>query len=228
VHINGNDLQIKEFNGQRVVTFKDIDNVHGRIAGTARKRFNDNKGHFIENEDFFFIKPKDIGTYEIRTSEIQKSEKRTLGFEIPNRGLIFITETGYLMLVKSFTDDLAWSIQRKLVNNYFKIKSFKNASHTLTEIIRLIRETRSIMKEQGCSPRDIAIAVKQICDQNNVKLPDCFVKPEETTLNDVYDMIDYIFSVPKKDRKKLTYDDFIIEKTVTLKLNAPKNNELEA
>ena len=26
------------------------------------------------------------------------------------------------MLVKSFTDDLAWSVQRELVNNYFKVK----------------------------------------------------------------------------------------------------------
>lgn len=26
-----------------------------------------------------------------------------------------MTETGYLMLVKSFTDDLAWKVQRELV-----------------------------------------------------------------------------------------------------------------
>ena len=33
-----------------------------------------------------------------------------------------MTETGYLMIVKSFTDDLAWSVQRQLVNTYFKAK----------------------------------------------------------------------------------------------------------
>ncbi|MES1049088.1 ORF6N domain-containing protein, partial [Bacillus thuringiensis] len=29
------ELAVKEFNGQRVVTFKDIDELHERVAGTA-------------------------------------------------------------------------------------------------------------------------------------------------------------------------------------------------
>ena len=53
VNIEGTDLQIKEFNGQRVVTFKDIDAAHERPEGTARKRFNDNKKRFVEGEDYF-------------------------------------------------------------------------------------------------------------------------------------------------------------------------------
>lgn len=39
----------------------------------------------------------------------------------PN-GLVLLTESGYLMLVKSFTDDLAWDVQRKLVKSYFNRK----------------------------------------------------------------------------------------------------------
>lgn len=105
--VNNKALEIKEYNGQRVVTLKDIDAVHNRPEGTARKRFSNNRKRFIEGEDFY---------------KIQKSEKRTLGFDIPNRGLIVMTETGYLMLVKSFTDDLAWAVQRELVNSYFKQK----------------------------------------------------------------------------------------------------------
>lgn len=112
VEINGVNLQVKMWNGQRVVTFKDIDIVHGRPDGTARKRFNDNKRHLIENEDYF----------KIKKSDVQKSEKRTLEIEVPNRGITVLTESGYLLLVKSFTDDLAWKVQRQLVNNYFKFK----------------------------------------------------------------------------------------------------------
>lgn len=74
------------------------------------------------------------------------------------------------------------------------------------------------MKEQGSTPNEIAIVVKEICEQFNIKLPDCFVKPEETTLNDVYDMIDFIFSVPKSKSKNLTYDDHVIARTINLKL----------
>lgn len=43
-----------------------------------------------------------------------------MGFTAPN-GLTLVTESGYLLLVKSFTDDLAWQIQKQLVNAYFKV-----------------------------------------------------------------------------------------------------------
>lgn len=110
ININGMSLEIREYKGQRVITFKDIDRIHNRPEGTARKRFNDNKKHLIENEDFFVVKPADIQKDEIRLSEIN------------NRGTILLTESGYLMIVKSFTDDLAWSVQRQLINAYFKLK----------------------------------------------------------------------------------------------------------
>ena len=52
----------------------------------------------------------------------EMSKKRTLENDIiSNRGTTLMTEQGYLMLVKSFTDDLAWKVQRQLVNNYFRV-----------------------------------------------------------------------------------------------------------
>ncbi|MCM1505740.1 MAG: ORF6N domain-containing protein [Ruminococcus flavefaciens] len=122
--INNVPLKVKEYKGQNVLTFKDIDMVHGRPEGTARKRFNDNREHFIEGEDFFFVKSADI----------QKSEFRTFGFEVPNRGIILITENGYLMLVKSFTDELSWSVQRQLVKVYFRAREMSNS---YTEVIEM-------------------------------------------------------------------------------------------
>lgn len=102
-------MSVKMYNGQRVVTFKDIDTVHERPEGTARKRFADNRERFIEGTDYFVVTPKIL-------EESQKSEKRTSGiYEVNPRGTAFITESGYLMIVKSFTDDLAWTVQRKLV-----------------------------------------------------------------------------------------------------------------
>ena len=108
VCINNQPLEIKEWNGRRVVTFKDIDRVHGRKEGTAKRAFYSNKTRFIENEDYFPVKP----------AVDKKYEKRT--FNIPVRGITLLTETGYLMLVKSLSDDLAWKVQRELVNSYFR------------------------------------------------------------------------------------------------------------
>lgn len=222
VTINKTELPIKEYNGQRVVTLKEIDAVHERPEGTARKRFNDNRKRFIEGVDYFKVSPNerpasgrsifdvaattesDVGidysgfiymAYDKssklikidrtrhkvsrrlqvinsgRTDPITEYEQfpckdtleaekkihqrlidhRKIGewFDVApevaravireaiqevddhfdpskrHRGgarndITLITETGYLMLVKSFTDDLAWTVQRQLVNTYFQ------------------------------------------------------------------------------------------------------------
>lgn len=102
--INNANVSIKEYHGQRVLTFKDIDTAHKRPDGTAGRNFRSNKKHFIEGEDFFKIQPDEI---------------RRVGISSPNGGIV-LTESGYLMLVKSFTDDLAWDVQRQLVKHYFR------------------------------------------------------------------------------------------------------------
>lgn len=111
VHINSYDMPVKEYNGQRVVTFKDIDAAHERPEGTARKRFNDNKQRFIEGEDYFKASPSEIRTHKIM--EISNMAREDV---------YLFTQSGYLMLVKSFTDDLSWKIQRLLVNSYFALQ----------------------------------------------------------------------------------------------------------
>lgn len=99
--IQGTAIKIKEYQGKRVVTFKDIDTVHKRREGTASRNFNQNRNRFIEDVDFFKIK---ITDNEIRSQ---------FGIS-PNAGgtVMLITETGYLMLVKysrMFNDnELLW------------------------------------------------------------------------------------------------------------------------
>lgn len=97
-------IEKKEFDGQMVVTLKDIDTLHQRPEGTAKRNFNQNKKYFIEGVDYF-----------VRNSYEASNE---YGIAAPN-GLKLFTQTGYLMIVKSFTDDLSWEIQRRLVNGYF-------------------------------------------------------------------------------------------------------------
>lgn len=111
ITINQTAVTVKEYNGQRVVTLKDIDSCHGRPDGTARRNFNANKQHLIEGTDYFII---ELTTHEIRT---QFGAGKNAG-----RTITVVTESGYLMLVKSFTDDLAWQVQRQLVNSYFRAK----------------------------------------------------------------------------------------------------------
>lgn len=113
VHIENTDISIKEYNGHRVVTFKDVDLVHERPEGTAKRNFAENKEHFIEGVDYFSISRKDVGTDFVLT----------YGFDNKAPSGIVITESGYLMLIKPFRDDLAWKVQRQLVNSYFRVRN---------------------------------------------------------------------------------------------------------
>ncbi len=51
--------------------------------------------------------------------------------------MIFVTQTGYLMLVKSYTDALAWQVQRVLVNSYFNQRVPEE--HTIIHKDKLIK-----------------------------------------------------------------------------------------
>ena len=115
IAIANTELPIIEYQGQRVVTLAMIDQVHQRPEGTARRTFSDNRNRLIEGEDFYLI------------DYSQKDVLRTFGIEVPPRGLTVFAESGYLMLVKTFSDDLAWQVQRQLVKGYFKAKTTQAA-----------------------------------------------------------------------------------------------------
>ena len=112
-NIMGKQLTPKYYRGQPIVTFKDVDYLHERPEGTARRNFRKNRKRFIEGEDFIELN--------------HANEIRRVGITRPQGGtpasIILLTETGYLMLVKSFTDNLAWDVQRILIKSYFGFKA---------------------------------------------------------------------------------------------------------
>lgn len=143
VTISNHTLSIKECNGQRVTTFKDIEAVHGRPDGTAGRCFRENRNRFIEGVDYF---------------RRNSSEARTEYGVIAPNGLVLLTESGYLMLAKSFTDDLAWQVQRELVNSYFRSK----------DIISAQADKLSEMKIRAAADR--AAAMRMNAENRRLKL----------------------------------------------------------
>ena len=132
--INNEKMDVKEYKNQRVVTAWDIGKVHNRDVGEINKIFNRNKDKFILNEDYFILKIKDF------------SERfKTIQDFIPNnvKEIVLFTESGYLMLVKTFTDDLSWDIQRQLVKTYFR---FKEAPKSLTVPQQLLAQAQCLVE----------------------------------------------------------------------------------
>jgi len=109
VIVCGTSLPPVEYGGMRVMTLSMMDAVHQRADGTARRNFNENKARLIDGEDFHKVSANEIRTHKICAISSKAHED-----------MILLTETGYSMLVKSFTDDLAWEVQRQLVRSYFK------------------------------------------------------------------------------------------------------------
>jgi len=150
------EVRIKEYQGQRVVTFRDIDELHQRTEGTARRNFNENRHHMIPGEDYFHLSESELKAMdEFRTSANPK-------------GLILLTESGYLMLVKSFTDDLAWQVQRQLVNVYFRAKGM--AKELTEQAKRADAMLLNAKTRQAALLRQMAREFKDVLSPESVQL----------------------------------------------------------
>lgn len=164
--INNILLQVKEYNGQRVVTFRDIDTVHHRPEGTAKRNFNRNQKHFIEGQDFFKVKCSEVGTNFVQTPN---------GFN-PDADIMLFTEMGYLMLVKSFRDDLAWDIQRQIVNSYFKVQQIQaNGVPALTQYIKGMEQRQNELESR------VELLEKRITELENQRTTLLAPAPKEKT-----------------------------------------------
>ena len=112
------EIEIKEYNGKRVITAYDIAKLHGRDVKRINELFKNNRNRFIENEDYF-IANKNLINWSFKTSSENISSNL--------KELILFTELGYLLLTKVMNDDRSWGVQRILTKSYFKIQELKNA-----------------------------------------------------------------------------------------------------
>lgn len=113
ITIENTEMQIKEYNGQRVVTFDDICAVHDCERKRLTKHFERKRKHFVKDEDYFEMTRKEL-------SDLTSPNSKIIGN--PNIKTYLFTESGYLMIVKCLDDDIAWNVQRQLVNAYFRVK----------------------------------------------------------------------------------------------------------
>ncbi|EIM5529126.1 ORF6N domain-containing protein [Salmonella enterica subsp. enterica] len=131
VTINNKQLPAVEYRGQRIVTFAMIDEVHERPQDTARAAFNRNRKRFTSGVDY-----EKLDSDTIRTD----LPEGTFSKFAPSGIVLF--ETGYLMLIKPFGDDLSWKVQRELVNGYFRSRA------PLTEIEMIAAMAADAVRQQ--------------------------------------------------------------------------------
>ena len=149
IKIENKEMTIKEWNGERVVTAYDIAELHERDVKRVNEQFKNNKDKLILGEDYFVLK----------RDEISKSLISTLEKLPPNLNeLILFTESGYLMLVKTFTDDLSWKIQKMLVKSYFALKKIVKEIAPVSDFQKKNQEIRDRYSRAKMSKELLEIA----------------------------------------------------------------------
>lgn len=158
IKIEDTEMQVREYNGQRVVTFKDIDAVHKRAKGTARNAFNRNKKYFIKGVDYITLTPEEQANIDyVRLTYI------------PTKGITLLTESGYLMVVKTFNDDLSWQVQRQLVNAYFKARE---PAHVVPAITQKYHTSNTPVPRNPNWYIRNRRRIKRLCDRLNIQISD--------------------------------------------------------
>jgi len=138
VVIEGTRLDRVAWQGRPAVTLAMIARTHHKQSDDVWKNFDRNRERFIEGEDYVVL------PYEEWSSLVPPQRGNQKGTESsPKRGSLkppqrgsqnggekapqggyrgdsyLFFDSGYLMLVKTFTDDLSWRVQRALVRHYF-------------------------------------------------------------------------------------------------------------
>lgn len=109
VRVNDREVPVIEYHGDRVVTLRMVDELHARPDGTAGRNFRKHRGKLLDGVDYWEV-------------PIDEFRRLTLVDQTGGKDGILLSESGYLMLVKSFQDALAWEVQRALVSHYFRRK----------------------------------------------------------------------------------------------------------
>lgn len=224
VEINNTELGIKEYNGQRVITFKDIDRVHNRAEGTARNAFNRNRKRLVQNEDYFIITPKILENSQLHTKrsikEKQMDEFCTSGIaQVSPRGTTFVTESGYLMITKVFDDDLSWQVQRQLVNTYFKVKEIANTisdTSQITSAITTLAETMNVLVSNITSMQQDISELKQ-SQRNRYLLENRYPSAWYKKMSPKYNLLQEYFDCTRKELYSSIYKE--LEDTYDVDIN---------
>lgn len=121
-------LPVIEFNSERVLTLASLDSLHRVPFNTTFNIFNQNQAKLQINKHYYIATVNDqafVANYRN---------------PIPPSGLILITQRGYSMLVKAFTDDFSWQVQEQLADAYF------DAQRLLTPAEQLLNQANVLVQ----------------------------------------------------------------------------------
>ena len=188
VSIVGTKLPTIQYNNKPVITLHIMDVVHKRPKGTAGRNFRQHKSKFIQGEYYEILTEKKLADFLVLFATTKNVFAK---YDSINkiRSLIVLYEMGYLMLVKSFHDNLAWQVQRQLINVYFdhtknsiqsniainiadQFEACKRIAETsgLIGNQAIISASKAVFKLTGYDPLELLDQKQLVCESQKIHL----------------------------------------------------------
>lgn len=164
-----------EYKGQKVITTAMLAQAYGTSVSYISNNFNRNKKKFIEGKHYFHLhgnELKDFKTNHLKDESLKKINH-----------LYLWTERGANHHCKILDTDKAWEQFENLEETYFRVKenilAFASPDMVkyLNGVANYLRIQRTIMKDKGCTPYEIAQMDKLTCDTYGIPVPECLSAP---------------------------------------------------
>jgi hypothetical protein len=164
IEIDGQAIERIVYRDEPVVTLPMVETLHGRSRESVHANFSRNKERLVEGKDYFQVpyeEWKEVLSHTKNGSQngfgvnkmLTPNGDDTLANDSNKGGhrgdMFFLTQLGYLKLIKTFNDDLAWDIYIKLVEHYFNTRIKIGCKHRPNpEYLTWLREQRMGMGEE--------------------------------------------------------------------------------
>lgn len=171
IQVNEQELMIKEYEGQRVVTMWNIAELHGVTTNNIRMNFKNNQKYLVEGEDYFLVEKTEEFVSNLICNGEMNQQTINRAKDIP-----VFTEAGYLLMTKPMTDEISWKVQRQLVNCYFKVKEFVMEDRSIEEKIEveapkyILEDINKTLEILNTTYKDGGVPFKEIYQMNKVLL----------------------------------------------------------
>lgn len=110
-----NQLQVIEYNFQRVLTTTQLAESYEADADYINRNFNNNKSRYARGKHYFLLEGEELREFKLTTGKNDGSLARV-------NKLYLWTEKGAWLHAKSLNTDKAWEAYEMLVDDYYRVK----------------------------------------------------------------------------------------------------------
>lgn len=209
-----NELQIfnnPEFGEVRTIQIDGDPWFVGKDVATALGYANPNEAvqDHVDDED------------KLNSKTLPGFDSKSTGLDLGQRGNWLVNESGVYALIFGSKLESAKRFKHWVTSEVLPAIR-KTGTYTargpweqaVQDAVRSVRTVRAAMEAQGIAEETILKAVKDIARNYGVELPEIVLNPKSLTLDDTFDMIDFIYSHERgRGHRKPTIEDFLIHRS---------------